>query len=91
MYKIKTEEGETQLPDAELYTLILNQALKELDSNENLNQLDQLTKHIYNSFGELYFNCSVEQMSKIHLATGYYLRIFFEKNKVIHEEEKDGN
>ena len=83
-FKIRTDEGELNLNEQELFTQVLAQAFKEKE-NPKIVDLDKYVSSIdtiLTTLNENKLDITVRQLYSIYFLCGYFYKVFLLKNNV---------
>ena len=91
MFKIKKDSKTLNVPSKEVFRNILQEIFLNED-NKNLQDLDSYIKDLHDLTKSKFLKMSFSQLLEIYFMSGYYYRIFLEKNNVeFTQKESDEN
>ena len=87
MFDIKTNEGTISASTEVAFQPIIKKAFETI-ANEDFVNLDQYINHINKIIQPEILNLSQRKINQIYFLSGYYYKLFLEKNNVTIIEEK---
>ena len=89
MFKIKKDAKTLNIPSKEVFRNILQEMFLDED-NKNLRDLDSYIKDLHDLTKSKFLKMSFNQLLEVYFMSGYYYRIFLEKNNVeFTQKERD--
>lgn len=90
MHTFESNEEKTNIADQHVFALIINKVFEEVNSEKDLNVLaEHFAEHFNQLASEFILNASQKDVYKILFLSGYFYKVFLNKNNAIFVKESN--
>jgi hypothetical protein len=82
MFSIKTNGEDVKVSIEQIFDAILQKSFSDFDKNKNLKNLNEFIDYLNKTISKGHLHTTHSQLYSVYFLTGYYYRLFLEKNNV---------
>lgn len=89
MFKVKTKETDLNVSLDDVFETIFSKIFLDIEKNQNIKNVDEYIEHINKKLSSLSLDTTNRKIYSIYFLSGYYYKLFLEKNDVTILEKKE--
>lgn len=89
MFKVKTKETDLNVSLDDVFETIFSKIFLDIEKNQNIKNVDEYIEHINKKLTSLSLDTTNRKIYSIYFLSGYYYKLFLEKNDVTILEKKE--
>jgi hypothetical protein len=89
MFKVKTKETSLNVSLDDVFETIFSKIFLDIEKNQNIKNVDEYIEHINKKLSSLSLDTTNRKIYSIYFLSGYYYKLFLEKNDVTILEKKE--
>lgn len=89
MFKVKTKETNLNVSLDDVFETIFSKIFLDIEKNQNIKNVDEYIEHINKKLTSLSLDTTNRKIYSIYFLSGYYYKLFLEKNDVTILEKKE--